>query len=96
MPKIKVKLSEATGSKKNIQGALSSFATSISFSSNTTVVAQEEARNICSDFKNNREKFKSALIRDANRIEKLTIEFLEIDQTTSKKGSTSRGNHSIK
>jgi type VII secretion effector (TIGR04197 family) len=95
MPKIKVKLSEATSNKKNIQGAVSSFATNINYSNSTFGIhAKDEAVSISEQFKSSREKLKVALKRDADKIESLTVDFLEIDKTASNKSSTSVGKHS--
>lgn len=95
MPNIKVKLSEATSSKKNIQGTLSSFATNINYSNSTTgVYAQDRMVLLSTNYKTIRTELNIAIKRDTDRIEKLSIDFLDIDNAASKKSTSSIGKHS--
>lgn len=95
MPKIKVKLSEATSSKDKVKGALINIATKISYSNSTAGVhAQREMVSSSESYKTTRARMKTALTRDTGRIEELAVEFLEIDEAASKKSSANVGKHS--
>lgn len=97
MAKIKVDLVEATSSKSGIEKALKNFSTNVNYSNSTAgVYAQDDMVSLSEEFKSTRESIKTSLKRDTEKIEKLTINFIDIDKEATNKSINSMGNHSKK
>jgi len=85
MSKVKVNLLEAKNNKKGLIETILDISTNIRFSNRTNINAQQDLVSIVDKYGNSRDTLNTILLRDAKRIETLTIEFLEIDYEISKK-----------
>ena len=85
MSKVKVNLLEAKNNKKGLIETILDISTNIRFSNRTNINAQQDLVSIVNKYGNSRDTLNTILLRDAKRIETLTIEFLEIDYEISKK-----------